>query len=140
MRSLLRGLSNVLQLLGVVGGIGGFQRRQRSFFRGVVLGADVLGALKSEVLKHMRQTRLLAGVIRVSRVHDGEVREDGRVLALGEQEGQAVRQHLDRGMRLELFQLAGGVGVKRRGACLGAQSRGEQGDGEDGSENAKHAG
>ena len=93
-----------LQVLGLVGVVGGFHLGQRHFFGGVVGGADLAGSLEGQVLEHVRQTALAGGVVHVAGVDKGGVAEDRRLRPFADDERQAVGQHLGGDLLLEALQ------------------------------------
>ena len=79
-----------LAVFRVVCRISLFNLIERNLFGGIIGCADVLGALEGEVLEHVGEAGLAAGVVRVACVDEGVEGEDGRVGPLADDQGQAV--------------------------------------------------
>src|SRR5580692_4484409 len=74
---------------------------QGNFFGGVILGADLVGALESHVLKHMRQPGLAERVLHRTGIHVGEEGKYRCLWTLADHDRQPVVQFLDRSALLE---------------------------------------
>jgi hypothetical protein len=67
-----------LQVLGLIGVVGGFHFGERDFFGGVIGGADLAGSLEGQVLKHVGKAALAGGIVDVSGIDKRGVAEDRR--------------------------------------------------------------
>ncbi len=89
--------ADALAVLGVVGGVGGFDFGESHLFGGIVRGADLSRALEGHVLEHVREATGALRIIGGTGVDEGVEAEDGGFGALKDHEGQAVGQDFDRG-------------------------------------------
>jgi hypothetical protein len=56
-------LADALAVLGVIGGVGDFDFGEGDLFGGIVGGADLVGALEGDVLKHVCEAALALGIV-----------------------------------------------------------------------------
>ncbi len=94
-------------LLGI-GCVGFLHFFQRNFFGCVICSADLIRALESHVLEHVRQTGLTEGVLHGAGIHVSEESEHRSFGALAEDDGEAVVEFPDRDALLEGSQVLGG--------------------------------
>ena len=88
--------SHGLVALGNVGGVGDFDLFQCRLLGGIVGGADLIRAFEGHVLEHVGQAGLIHGILRGTRIDHGEEGEDWRLGPFADDDGQAVRQLLNR--------------------------------------------
>ena len=96
LRQLLRILAHALDALGLIGGVGLLDLCQRDLLGGIVGGADVGRALEGHVLHHVRQAGFVQRILRRAGIDHGEEREHRRLGPAPQDDGQTVRQSLDR--------------------------------------------
>ena len=94
-------LPNPFAVLRVVGRVGHLQLGQRNLLRRVVGGADLVGALEGDVLKHVRQPACTLRVVRRAGIHQRVEAEHRRLRPLADDQGQPVGEHLHRGPLLK---------------------------------------
>jgi hypothetical protein len=105
-----------LAVLGVVGGVGDLDLGQRDLLRGIVGGADLVGALEGHVLEHVGEAAGALGIVGRTGVDQRVVAEDRRLRPLADDQGEAVGQHLHGRLLFE----AGEVLRVAGGSCAGA--------------------
>ena len=93
-----------LLLLGIQPVIGLLDTVQGFLLQCPVLGADGLGALERHVLHHVGDTRLAAWVVDRSGIYIGIEGHHRRLMALNDNEMQAVRKRKLRHRLLEITQ------------------------------------
>ena len=103
---------DALAVFEIVGGVGLFDFFECDFFGWIVGSADVFGALEGEVLEHVREARLAAGIVGVARIDAGIEGEDGSLGAFADDQREAVGQHLDGDSFFKTCQVLG-VGDRR---------------------------